>query len=268
MKIVEDTVGARIFRRTRTGVAPTDVGLRLVAEGRAIIEHTQAAQQAVEQWKSGLTAPLRIGTGPMLANIFLDKVMVRAVVEPWPYLTSVLVRPVGQLMEELSNGKLDVVLAPDKPAISTEGLHCSLLFQQELAVFGSKDDPFVSAGAPVEASQLSGPWVDFALLTGLLHSTNDLLEAIGLANAVPAIRIAGDIRIGARIVRELSGYCFFPRQAADRLLADWGLAPLPIEVNAPALGTAFWTNARDQDNPTIRHFRKKIEKFSDAAGFR
>ncbi|MCB1395288.1 MAG: LysR family transcriptional regulator [Rhodobacter sp.] len=259
VKIVEDAVGARIFRRTRTGVAPTEIGARLVAEGREIVEHTRAAQQAVEQWKSGLNGPLRIGTGPMLASTFLDDVLVEAVVARWPYALTIVVRPAAELLAELAAGRLDVVLAPAKLEVSAQDLRCEPLFEDRLAVFGSIDDPLTDPGATVDPAQLTGPWVDYALMTGLLNSTDRLLGALGLPHVQPVFRVAGDITMGLTVVRRQRGYCFLPERAAERLRSTWGLARVPVALPSAALEIALWTHARNENSPAIRRFRKALQ---------
>ena len=141
VRIVEDSVGAQIFRRHRNGVVPTEIGARLVEEGRAIHDHTAAALQAVEQWKGGLTGSLRIGTGPMMATTFLDDVLVRAVTEKWPFALTVVVRPAAELLGDLAKGDLDVVLAPAKIQAPLENLRYRRLFDDRLAVYASAKDP-------------------------------------------------------------------------------------------------------------------------------
>jgi DNA-binding transcriptional LysR family regulator len=258
VRIVEDTVGARIFRRERNGVAPTEIGLQLVTEGRAILEHTRAAQQAVEQWKGGLNGSLRIGTGPMLASTFLDQVLVEAVTDRWPYALTVVVRPAVDLLAELASGALDVVLAPAKIEASAESLRSEALFDDRLGVYGSLEDPVTASNVAVDPARLQGPWVDFALMTGLLNSTDRLLDALGLGQVLPVVRIAGDLTMGMQIVRRQKGYCFLPLRAEARLRATWGLAPVPLALPASRLDIAVWTHARKQDSPAIRHFRKKL----------
>lgn len=259
VKIIEDRVGSRVLRRERHGVTATVIGQKLAEEGRQIIECSRAAQDTVDIWKLGLTGELRLGVGPMLAATIMGDFLARSVTENWSYALDVRTAPAVKLMEDLEAGLLDVVVAPAKLDMHQEALVQETLYCDRLAIYAAADDPLFATNQPVDLALLQDrPWIKISALSGILNTTRELLNTIGLPDALPRISFTGDINMLAQVVQKTHGFCFLTSASAPQLLERFDLRMVPITVPTPDRDIAFWTHRAKVDSPEIDDFKAKL----------
>ena len=99
-----------MLRRGRYGVTSTDIGERLAEKGRAVDYLMNAADTAIDLWKSGLFGELRIGAGPMLAATAMLSFFEAVVQQSWPYSICTTTAPAGRLVDRLNRLELDAAL--------------------------------------------------------------------------------------------------------------------------------------------------------------
>jgi len=130
---LEQELGIRLFERNPTHIAPTDVGERVIAQARRVIDEAAAVREIARQGRDPLAAPLRVGTiytiGPYLLPGLIRQLQKKA-----PRMQLLLSENFTlRLIEQVHNTEIDVaIMALPLPA-------CGLSVQ---AVY---DEPFVVA---------------------------------------------------------------------------------------------------------------------------
>jgi LysR family transcriptional regulator, hydrogen peroxide-inducible genes activator len=130
---LEEELGVRLFERRVSEVALTDVGERVVAQAKRVLDEAGAVREIARQGRDPLRAPLRLGTiytiGPYLLPGLVRQLQRRAPQMPLLLSENFTVR----LVEGVRNGEIDVaILALPLP-------------QSGLVVRPIYDEPFVVA---------------------------------------------------------------------------------------------------------------------------
>ena len=262
VRILEERVGSPLLRRERHGVTPTAIGLQLAQDGRAILDHSRHAQVAAQVWKQGLQGELRLGVEPLLAAAGIGDLLSRSILDNWPYSLSVVAAPAARLLEDLSQGRLDVAIAPARPEGSDAPLMHEALFPDRLSVFAAANDPLHAIPGPKDPALLADRhWIDVAALWDLFGSTRALLDIIGLPQVVPKIRVAADVAMLSRIVTRVQGLCFLPSASAAYLQDHHGLWPVPITTALQNRDMAVWSLRSNAGTQRLVHFRSRLAAF-------
>jgi len=130
---LEEELGVRLFERRASQVALTDIGERIVAQAKRVLDEATAVREIARQGRDPLAAPLRLGTiytiGPYLLPGLIRQLQKRA-----PKMQLLLSENFTlKLIEQVRNGDIDVaIMALPLPP-------CGLSVQ---AVY---DEPFVVA---------------------------------------------------------------------------------------------------------------------------
>jgi len=104
---LEDSLGARIFDRTRQPVVPTEIGEEIIRQARIAVLESQKIKEIVAYKKGELEGELRIGVIPTVAPYLLPRVLGKFMekypklhLHVWEYTTEKIIR-------ELKVGLLD-----------------------------------------------------------------------------------------------------------------------------------------------------------------
>ena len=144
VKRLEDDLGLKLLRRTRSGVAPTPAGQELYSLARAIFEQIDLAERRLQVLRSGEAGSLAIGTSHTGALYFLTDV-VKAFSQDNPTVAfQIMVDTVPQVYEAIQRGTIDVALqwGPGAPA----GLAGVELFRDPFGIVASAQHPCAASG--------------------------------------------------------------------------------------------------------------------------
>lgn len=104
---LEESIGARIFDRSRQPVVPTDVGVEIIKQARIVLTESRKINELVQSKRGELEGELRIGVIPTIAPYLLPRVLgtfmqkfPKLQLQIWEYTTEKIVR-------ELKVGLLD-----------------------------------------------------------------------------------------------------------------------------------------------------------------
>ncbi|MFC4274566.1 LysR substrate-binding domain-containing protein [Achromobacter aloeverae] len=119
---LEEILGAQLFERLRTGMRPTAVGAAFGQRAREILQGLQAAADQAGNCGNRRQATLRMGAMPIASAIYLPTVL-QHFVEHFPRcLVEVIVGPKDTLLEDLRQGKVDVIVGRLPPSEDMAGL--------------------------------------------------------------------------------------------------------------------------------------------------
>jgi DNA-binding transcriptional LysR family regulator len=246
--------GDPLLTRTRHGMVPTPAGLALAGEVRAVLERIQGfveRRDAFEPARSARTFRLTMSEYPqyvvcsvLLARLAQAAPGVSVEVLPWSL----------GFPEALEAGALDLAICP--PTTPVPGLHAAELLADELVVI-------VRRGHPAVAERLT--LHRYAALTHVVSAPNgrggslidDLLEAAGLSRRV-VLRVPSAIVL-PQIVAGSDCAATVPRGLADAVAEVYGLAVLPLPLDAPRIGLTLVWHERAGHDPGNVWLRGEIQ---------
>ena len=104
---LEESIGARIFDRSRQPIVPTEAGIEIIKQARVVLTESRKIHEIVQLKKGDLEGELRIGVIPTIAPYLLPKVLggfmqkfPKLQLQIWEYTTDKIIR-------ELKVGLLD-----------------------------------------------------------------------------------------------------------------------------------------------------------------
>lgn len=240
VKRLEDDLGLKLLRRTRTGVVPTPAGQELYGLALAIFERIEAAERRLEILRSGDAGSLAIGTSHTSAWYFLADVVPAFTQENPKVSFTFMVEAVPRVYEAIQRGSVDVALqwGPALPSQLTgvelfrEPFGVVVSAQHPRAVLGAiTPEEFVAANLIILGYGVGEPsWVEIQLIE------NNLLPArVTRLPSIDAVK---------RLVEANLGLSILSRTAVERELAGGRLAWLEMTGFAMARPLLLVTNER------------------------
>ncbi|WP_423148728.1 LysR substrate-binding domain-containing protein [Rubrolithibacter danxiaensis] len=104
---LEDTLGVKIFDRSKQPVIPTEIGVDIIEQARTILAEASKLNEIISDHKSELAGELKIGVIPTVAPYLLPKIIV-AFTEKYPRLQLLIWEyTTDQIIQNLKSGLLD-----------------------------------------------------------------------------------------------------------------------------------------------------------------
>jgi LysR family hydrogen peroxide-inducible transcriptional activator len=104
---LEESLGVKIFDRSRQPVVPTEVGLKIIEQARTVLIESQKINEILQVKKGELEGELRVGVIPTVAPYLLPDVITvflkkypKVKLQIWEYTTE-------RIVHELKQGSLD-----------------------------------------------------------------------------------------------------------------------------------------------------------------
>ncbi len=213
---LENTLGVTLFDRSRQPVRPTEIGRRIISQGRLVLREAGRIQETVDVAQGEMKGEYRIGAVRSLASWLLPSVL-RAFSAEHPGVT-VTVRelPMEELVDEIRRDQLDAGLVPLPVPVDT--LADRPLFYEPFLAYVPRSHPLY------EYERLSRD--DLAGAHLLLPTRTDGLYEQGLGflpantirgESVPIRWEGGTLDSLRRLAEEGVGVAVLPRLAADEL---------------------------------------------------
>ncbi|WP_018687412.1 LysR family transcriptional regulator [Ahrensia kielensis] len=172
IKLLEDKTGEAVLERTRHGVRPTQLGLRLAEIGNRIIDESENANAMIDQWKSGYRYEVRIGVGPLLQFTVMAEFVQKLEHKP-NHVIHFKTGSASMLLPELQKGTLDLLLAPAMLDLDQAGTNRETVFSDEIRVVVGKKSKFYGVKRLVSMEELSGEnWIMSGAGAGLFMPQN------------------------------------------------------------------------------------------------
>ncbi len=164
---LEDQLGVLIFDRSKQPVVPTDMGKRVIAQARKVVNEAKRLNEIVAEEKGEITGELSIGIIPTLSPYLLP-LFIHNFIEHYPNVKVKIYELITEeIVKRLKNEVIDlgIIVTPyDDP-----GLVAKPLFYEEFYAYISEKSE-VFAKDKVEASDLQG---DSILLLNEGHCFRD-----------------------------------------------------------------------------------------------
>ena len=200
---LEQSVGAVLLTRGRSGASPTAAGEALLPHARAALAAVEEGRRAVAELQGLQAGQVRVGAGATFCTYVLPAVL-RALREAHPGLRlSLREGHTAELLDELSAGRLDLVAVPATPD-PPPGLTVEPWLEDELVLVArpglpATGQPFLTFARPSPTRALLDqhfPDVEVALeLNSVIAVKGSAREGLGVA-LLSRVAVAGDLADG------------------------------------------------------------------------
>ena len=226
---LEETLGVRIFERSRRGVVVTPAGEALVAQARAILLACGGLVQEARRFQDPLAGTLRLGIIPTLAPYLLPELAARlrqdfpALVPRW------LEERTDSIVAGLAEGRMDAALLALEANL--EDLDWLPLGRDPFLLTVPRNHPLAKGRSPVNLARLTGERI---LLLEDGHCLRDqALAACAMAKVEELGYRATSLPTLVQMVASGVGLTLLPRSAVATETARAPVHVRPFAAPAP-----------------------------------
>ncbi len=141
--LLEGDLGFRIFDRGRSGVFITQAGADLVAGAEYLLAQAHALEQNVLQIRNAETGMVRFGMAPMVASIYLPRLLTRMAKAQPQLILRPLVRKAEDLIEALAGGEIELCFFASAHLPAHEHIHFDTIGTVPIGVFARAGHPLL-----------------------------------------------------------------------------------------------------------------------------
>ena len=255
MATLEMQAADTLFTRSRFGVSSTALGDALAREGRMVQQGLLRSQERIAATKLGLGRQLRIGTGPIIGYA-VAPALVRRMLTKQPDLSiSLTVARPGLLVDRLTAGEFDLLIAPSIYEHTHKGIRRELYMKDRLAVFcGPRHALAQQAHAgPVSSELLSAsPWLNIGFSSPFEEIETDFLSRNGVTQRRIELATFGDASILLSVLMDGEHLCVLPRHTVSMLAPVFEFVELPLGLPAGRRDLYLWSHTSDAGDEAIQ----------------
>lgn len=246
--------GDPLLARTRSGMAPTAMGLLLAAEVRGVVDRIQGfvdrrdsfdAASAKRTFRLTMTDfPQQLVCERLLPHLARHAPGIDIDVRPWSL----------DFPEGLEAGTLDAAVSPPTTAVS--GLRSTELLRDELVLVVRRDHPVTKRKVLTLDDYCALAHVQSAPNGRAGSVVDDMLAARGLSRRI-VLRLPSTLALPALVAA--SDCCAtVPRRLAESLSASRPFAIRPLPFEAPGVSLTLVWHDRSEDDPGHAWLRRAL----------
>ena len=240
MQILEMQVGGKLFERSRFGVRSTALGDMLARDGRAIARRLKDAAEVSARHRGGLRSALRIGVGPLMGAAFLPEVVEDLLFQqPSMHVTVQSDRP-HLLVEQLIDGRHDMVIAPSWLDQPPSGIERLLLVEDDLGVFCSSAHTLAASGVLSPASSEGQGWIALGTASPFDQHVREMLDEAGIVTPRSDITVLGEAMLLLRLLSQGRHLSVLPRFPVLLLQSHFPIVELVMGTRAKNRDIYLW----------------------------
>ncbi|HZY39481.1 MAG TPA: LysR substrate-binding domain-containing protein [Mucilaginibacter sp.] len=104
---LEDTLGVRIFDRSKQPVIPTEIGIEIIAQARVMLSEAEKIKEIITDRQRELSGELKVGIIPTVAPYILPKIL-HGFIEKYPQVKLIVSeQTTEQIVQDLKLGLID-----------------------------------------------------------------------------------------------------------------------------------------------------------------
>ena len=134
---LEDTLGVKLFDRSRQPVIPTEIGIEIITQARIMLAESEKIKEIITDRKKDLSGELKIGIIPTVAPYILPKIL-HGFIEKYPQVKLIVwEQTTEQIVQQLKLGIIDcgIVSTPLHEGTLTE----IPVFYENFVAYASKN---------------------------------------------------------------------------------------------------------------------------------
>lgn len=251
MQVLEVQCGGQLFERSRFGVRSTPLGEMLAREGRAIGRRLKEAAEVTARHRTGLRSTVRLGSGPLVGAALLPglaRQLLRA--HPDIHLALQSDRP-HLLVEQLVDGRHDLVIAPSWLDRPPPGIERFLLVEDDLGVFCGTSHPLAAGGVLAGGAAKGQPWISLGTASPFDQDVREMLEEAGVKTPRAEITVLGETFILLNTLAQGAHLSVLPHFPMRLLLPSFPLVELALPAPPKPRNIHLWCRTTLLEDPTF-----------------
>jgi LysR family transcriptional regulator, hydrogen peroxide-inducible genes activator len=134
---LEDTLGVKLFDRSRQPVVPTEIGNEIIAQARVMLSEAEKIREIITDRDRELSGELKVGIIPTVAPYILPKIL-HGFIERYPQVKLIVSEQNhGQIIQQLKLGTIDCGIL--STPLHEDGLTEIPLFYENFVAYVSKN---------------------------------------------------------------------------------------------------------------------------------
>jgi LysR family hydrogen peroxide-inducible transcriptional activator len=104
---LEDTLGVKLFDRSKQPVTPTEIGIEIISQARILLSEGEKIKEIITDRQKELSGELKVGIIPTIAPYILPKIL-HGFIEKYPQVKLIVwEQTTEQIIEQLKLGMID-----------------------------------------------------------------------------------------------------------------------------------------------------------------
>jgi LysR family hydrogen peroxide-inducible transcriptional activator len=104
---LEDTLGVKLFDRSKQPVIPTEIGIEIISQARVLLGESEKIKEIITDRKKELSGELKVGIIPTVAPYILPKIL-QGFIEKYPQVKLIVwEQTTEQIVQQLKLGIID-----------------------------------------------------------------------------------------------------------------------------------------------------------------
>src|SRR6201985_3427418 len=134
---LEDTLGVKIFDRSKQPVIPTEIGIEIITQARILLSESEKIKEIISDRQKELSGELRVGIIPTVAPYILPKIL-HGFIEKYPQVKFIVwEQTTEQIIQQLKFGIIDCGIF--SPPLHENGLTELPVFYENFVAYVSKN---------------------------------------------------------------------------------------------------------------------------------
>ena len=245
MKLMEGRLGFEIMVRSRQGIIPTALGVRVLEEAGAVVLAERRISALTDNLKRGYESELRVGCTPTLSLHALPQPVADFARDNPSIRLDMRQAHSALLAKMLHDGHVDLVIGPPEIAARVPGTEAVPLFSSPVVILASRFHPLAGRKTITNQDLNDARWILHQPGTGIREATDILLRRLGVnetlqASELPSNMILALLRLGDHLAA-LPRYVLKNIDIAGELVQIAGEEP-PVLLGHDAITMARQTS--------------------------
>lgn len=104
---LEDTLGVKLFDRSKQPVTPTEIGIEIIAQARILLSESEKIKEIISDRQKELSGELKVGIIPTIAPYILPKIL-HGFIQKYPQVKLIVwEQTTEQIIQQLKSGMID-----------------------------------------------------------------------------------------------------------------------------------------------------------------
>jgi LysR family hydrogen peroxide-inducible transcriptional activator len=104
---LEDTLGVKLFDRSKQPVIPTEIGIEIIAQARILLAESEKIKEIITDREKELSGELKVGIIPTVAPYLLPKIL-HGFIQKYPQVKLIVSeQTTDQIIQQLKSGMID-----------------------------------------------------------------------------------------------------------------------------------------------------------------
>lgn len=259
---LEALVGRQLLVRGRNGVVLTEIGILLAEQGRKIGSDLKQADDVLNALKSDSPPTIRIGAGPLLAQLAISDFVLAATETGGHSSFDLQIGTARQLISDLLHGHLDIAVMATPSDMKVEHLRSIKLMDDHIGLFAGPKSALAGRNTTVDSDAIAGAkWMAIEAAFGTTSSHENMLTKLGFPYAAPVIQFNMNIQGLLKALSVSDALCFLPARLTRLLAANTGVSELPIAAKSEPRQIAIWHAADADLNSHLADMIRKCHTF-------